>query len=71
MPCTAGVTELAERLGFDLTDSLTGNVKFLADLLQRPGTTVVQPETELDNVLLSGGKGVQFFLDHLDRKSVV
>ena len=42
------MAELPQRLGFNLADSLTGNVKFFADLFQRPGTAVFQakPETE-------------------------
>ena len=34
MPRTFRRAKLAERLGFDLADALTGDVKFLADLFQ-------------------------------------
>ena len=48
------MTELAQRLGFDLADTLSGNVKFLADLFKSTGAAVIETEAELDNVLLTG-----------------
>ena len=47
------MTELAERLCLDLTDTLTGDVKFFADFLERSGAAVIEAEAELENVLLS------------------
>jgi len=42
MTGTAGMAQLAKRLGLDLTNTLAGDVKLLAHLLQRAGATVVQ-----------------------------
>ena len=41
------MAELAERLGFNLANTLSGDVEFLADLLQRTGSAVVEAEAEL------------------------
>src|SRR5438874_2305454 len=43
------VAQLAQRLGLDLADALTGDVEFLADLLERPGAAVFKPEPELEH----------------------
>ena len=65
MSRSAGVTELSESLCLDLTDTLTGDVKLLAYFLKSSCATVVKSETELDDVLFSGGKGVKLALDDL------
>jgi hypothetical protein len=44
--------QLAERFRRDLADLLTGHVELLADLLQRPGAAVLQPEAELEDPAL-------------------
>ena len=59
MSCTAGVTQLAQRLRFYLTYTFTGNVKFLADLLESTASAVVKPEAELYDVLLARRERVQ------------
>ena len=41
-----GVAQLAQRLGFDLTDPLSRNSELTADFLQRTLASVVQPETQ-------------------------
>ena len=49
-----GVAELAQGLGLDLADALTGDVKFLAHFLQGTGAAVLNAEAELQHLLLSG-----------------
>src|SRR4029453_8938589 len=43
------VTQLAQRLRLDLADPLAGHVELLADLLEGPGTPVLQAEPELQH----------------------
>ena len=62
MSCTAGVTELSERLCLDLTDTLTGDIKLLTYLLKRSVSSVIESETELDNVLLTGCESMELAL---------
>ena len=38
----AGMTQLTQRFGLDLTDTLTGNIEFFTDLFQCSGTSVFQ-----------------------------
>ena len=45
MARTTGMTQLAQCLGFDLTDTLTCDIKLLAHLLECVGVTVVKPIT--------------------------
>ena len=47
------MTELAESLGFDLTDTFTGNVEFLAHLFQGSGSSVIQAKTQAKHLLFS------------------
>ena len=47
--------QLAQRLRFDLADALARDLKHLADLLERAGTAVLQPEAQLENALLARG----------------
>ena len=69
MSCSAGVAQLSERLRLDLTDSLSCNVEFLSDLLQRSASAIVKSEAQSDNVRLTGGKRTQFLLYHLAQNS--
>src|SRR5205814_6546547 len=59
------VAQLAQRLGLDLADALTGDVEFLADLLERPGAAVFKPEPELEHPPLAAGQGIEDRLDLL------
>ena len=52
----AGVAELAQRLGFDLADTLTGDIELLADLLQRAGAAVLKAEAQAQDLLLTRGQ---------------
>ena len=60
-----GVPELREGLRLDLPDPLSSEVELAADLLQRPGVAVQQPEPELDDLLLSLRKRVKDRLELL------
>lgn len=46
------MTQLAKSLGFNLADTLTGDIEFLADILKRAGFAVVKPETQANDFLL-------------------
>ena len=50
------MTQLPERLRLDLTDSLTGDVKFLSDLLEGSGSSVIETEAEPENLLFPLGQ---------------
>ncbi len=53
------MTQLAQCLGLDLADPLAGDVELLANLLQRAGSAVLQPEPELQHAPLTTGQRVQ------------
>ena len=59
------MTELAERLGLDLTDPLAGDVELLADLLEGSGAAVLEAESELQNASLTTGQRIEDRLDLL------
>src|SRR3990170_4840799 len=69
---TTRAAQLAQRLRLDLADPLAGDVELLADLLERPGTPVLQPEAELEHAPLAPGEGVEhrlhLFLEQLVRR---
>ncbi len=46
-------SELFERLAFDLANSLSGQVKFRADLLECVADTVSETKAELEDALFS------------------
>src|ERR1035437_7815652 len=54
----ARVAELTQRLRLDLADPLAGDVELLANLLERPGAAVLQPEAELQDSPLTAGQRV-------------
>src|SRR5580658_1592654 len=51
------MTELGHRPCLDLTNALTRQVEVLADVLERPRLTPVQPEAEAQNLALTLVKG--------------
>ena len=53
------MAQLAQRLRLDLADPLAGDVELLADLLEGPGTPVLQAEPELQHPPLAAGQRVQ------------
>ena len=57
----AGVTELAQRLGFDLADALARDVELLANLFERAGTAVLDAEAQLQDFLLTRGEVLHLF----------
>src|SRR6478735_2888992 len=59
------VAQLAQRLGLDLADPLAGDVELLADLLEGPGTPVLEAEAELEHAPLATGQRVEDGLDLL------
>ena len=65
MTCTAGMTKLSESLCLDLSYTLTGDVKFLTNLLECTCASVIKTETKLDYVCLTGSKGVKLSFYYL------
>ena len=53
------MAELAQGLGLDLADTLTGDIELLAHLFQGAGAAVHDAEAQLKNLLFPGGQGVQ------------
>ena len=51
--------ELAERLGLDLSDTLTSDLELSSNLLKRSRAAVLKTEAELDYLLLPGGEGMK------------
>src|SRR2546428_12896174 len=54
-----GVSELAQRLGLDCSDALTGACEVLPDLLQRVLAAVGEAEAEPQHLLLARGERVE------------
>ena len=46
---STGMTEFPQRLGLYLADSLAGDAEVVANLLQRPGSPILKPESQLEN----------------------
>src|SRR4051794_18321493 len=65
LPRPRRVAQLAQRLRLDLPDPLSGDVELLADLLERPGTPVLESEAELEHASLPTGQRVEHRLDLL------
>src|SRR5580698_661702 len=59
LAAAAGVTELAEGLGFDLADALAGDLEGLADLFEGVFAAVLEAEAHLDDTLLAGSERAQ------------
>src|SRR5712664_3285208 len=55
-----GVTQLAERLGFDLADALAGEGERLSHFFERVLPAVFQPEAHLDDLFLARGERLQY-----------
>ena len=53
------MAELSESLGFNLSDSFTGNVEGLTYLLKSLGSAVTKTEAKTENLCLSGSKGFE------------
>jgi hypothetical protein len=53
------VAQLAQRLGFDLADTFTGEGESLAHFLERVLAAVLQPEAHLDDLFLARREGLQ------------
>src|SRR5438552_2763924 len=59
------MAQLAQRLGLDLADPLAGHPELPADLLQRPGTAVIEPESQLQHLALARRERLQHVLQLL------
>src|SRR5689334_6499986 len=57
----AGMTQLSQRLGFDLPDTLARDGEILADLFERVFIPVFEPEAQTDNSLFTGRQRLQHF----------
>src|ERR1035438_2364649 len=53
LAAAAGMPQLAQRLGFDLADAVSGDLEALADFFQRVLGAVFQAEAHLDDPLLA------------------
>ena len=56
---TVALAQLADRLGFDLADTLSGQVEDLSDLLEGVVVAHADAEAEPDHPCLAGREGVQ------------
>src|SRR5215813_7365864 len=63
-PVTAGMTEFAKSLCFDLPYALTGDTEGLADFFKRALGAVLQSKPHLDDTLFARRECVQHFLRH-------
>ena len=64
------MAEFPQRLRLDLADAFAGDVKLLADLLERPALAVLQPEPEAQNLRLPGGQGFEDVVQLLPQEGV-
>src|SRR5688500_17845190 len=53
LPATRRMSQLAQRLGFDLTDALARDGEILADLFQRVLAAIADTKAHLDHLLLA------------------
>src|SRR5688500_16741556 len=70
----ARVTELAKRLGFDLTDPLARHVELAPDLFKRASPSVFETEPQLQHAALAPGQPLEhalhLLLEQLVRRRV-
>src|SRR5262245_66695664 len=52
----AGMAEFAERLGFNLSDALTGDLELAANFFQGAAPAIVEAEAQAQNFLLADGQ---------------
>src|SRR2546430_8436414 len=68
------VTQLAQRLRFDLSDALTSHVELAAHLFERAGAPVLETEPQLQHASLAAGQpfedGLDLLLEELVRCGV-
>jgi hypothetical protein len=57
------VAEFGHGLGLDLSDSLAGDVKVLADFFEGAGLTTVEPEPQDEDLAFAGREPCQEFGD--------
>ena len=56
LAAAAGMTQLAQSFCLDLTDTLSCDIELFTNFLQSSGTSVVQSETEAENLLFTVSK---------------
>ena len=54
------MTQFTERLGLNLTNTLTSYIEFLSHFLKGSGPAVIKSEPELENLLLSFRQSIQY-----------
>src|SRR5215472_14031924 len=59
LAAAAGVTQLAQSLGFDLTNTLAGHMELFADFFQRAATAIVQAEAQLEHFAFAVGQALK------------
>ena len=63
------MTELTKSLCLNLTDTLSGNIKLLANFLKRSCTSIIKSETKTENLLFSLSKSAKNFYQLFLQKS--
>ena len=59
------MTELSESLCLDLTDTLTGDIELLTNLLEGMGSAVLKAVTKLEDLILTGSESIEDLSDLL------
>ena len=54
------MSEFSQSLGFDLSDTLTGDLELLTYFFKCAGSSVFQTESQLKYLLLTVGKCIQY-----------
>ena len=63
--------QLADGLGLDLADTLTGDTEVAAHLLQRAGAAIVQTKAQADDLFLTGSQALEGLIDLLGHHGAV
>src|SRR5690625_7953092 len=66
----ARMAKLAQRLRFDLSNTLTRDTELLADFLQRAGSTVIKSKPQAKHLFLARRQRVPHVFQLLDRQTV-
>ncbi|MNE67685.1 hypothetical protein D3C80_1633070 [compost metagenome] len=64
------MSQLPQRLGFDLTNPFSGNTKLLANLFKGTGTAIVHPEAQTKYILFALCKCIEYLLKLLFKQLV-
>src|SRR5437763_9946916 len=66
----AGMTQFAQSLGLNLTNSLTSNMELFANFFQSSAATIIQSEAQLENFTLALSQAFKHILYLLFQKLV-